>query len=90
MAEGISDVFGETFPAADVKGGLNPGENKDFKVDSMSLDGTSQEIKEGGGEQEKKGKKDSLQMLKTAILVSAVVVAVAGAAFAITKKLKEK
>ncbi|EOY08280.1 hypothetical protein QQP08_016807 [Theobroma cacao] len=91
MADGISDASGETFPAADINGELNPGENKDFKVDSVSFEiATSQEIKDRVEAQEKKEKKDSMQTLKTAILVSAVVVAVAGAAFAITKKLKEK
>lgn len=35
-------------------------------------------------------KKDALQTLKSAIIVSGIVVAVAGAIFAITKKLKEK
>ena len=46
MADGISDASGGKFPAADVHGELNPGENKDFKVDSMSSEiVTSREIK---------------------------------------------
>ena len=40
-------------------------------------------------EKEKK-KKDALQTLKTTIVVSAVIVAVAGVVFAVTKKLREK
>ncbi|XWS66661.1 hypothetical protein CRYUN_Cryun05aG0219800 [Craigia yunnanensis] len=91
MAGGISDASGGKFPAADAYGELNPGENKDFKVDSMSSEiVTSREIKGRAEAQEKKEKKNSMQTLKTTILVSAVVVAVAAAAFAITKKLKEK
>ena len=35
-------------------------------------------------------KKDDLQSLKTMIIVSGIVVAIVGTAFAITKKLKEK
>jgi len=36
-----------------------------------------------------KAKRDGARTLKNTIIVSAVIVAVAGAAFAITKKLKE-
>ncbi|KAK8600488.1 hypothetical protein V6N12_050341 [Hibiscus sabdariffa] len=43
-----------------------------------------------GQPQKKKGRNSSIQTLKTAMLVSAVVVAVAGVAIVITKKLKEK
>ena len=35
-------------------------------------------------------KKEALQTLKSAIIISGIIVAVAGAAFAITKKLREK
>ncbi|KAI3471806.1 hypothetical protein Pfo_028459 [Paulownia fortunei] len=41
-------------------------------------------------ERKEEEKKDALQSLKTAIIVSGIVVAVAGAVFAITKKLREK
>lgn len=34
--------------------------------------------------------KDALQSFKTAIIITGIVVAVAGAVFAITKKLREK
>ncbi|XVF76189.1 hypothetical protein PTKIN_Ptkin13bG0246700 [Pterospermum kingtungense] len=91
MADGFSDASDGKFPAADAKGELNPGANKDFKVDSVSSEiVTSKEIKERAEAEEKQEKKNSMQTLKTTILVSAVVVAVAAVAFAITKKLKEK
>lgn len=41
-------------------------------------------------ERKEQEKKDALQSFKTAIIVSGIVVAVAGAVFAITKKLREK
>ncbi|KAG8376737.1 hypothetical protein BUALT_Bualt09G0094900 [Buddleja alternifolia] len=83
------------FPAADVKKELNPGINKDFQVDPISADvTTSKEIKEQAEAakrfKERQKKDAALQNFKTAIIVSGIVVAVAGAAFAITKKLREK
>lgn len=45
------------------------------------------EVEQKGKE---KKKKDALQTLKTTVLVSAVIVAVAGVVFAVTKKLREK
>ncbi|XP_021908586.1 uncharacterized protein LOC110822721 [Carica papaya] len=84
----------ESFPEAAVREELNPGDNKDFKVDPVSSEiSTSMEIKEQTEAAEikkAKEKKDAMQTLKRTILISAVVVAVAGAAFAITKKLREK
>jgi len=42
-------------------------------------------------QEKKEGKKrDALQTLKSAIIVSGIIVAVAGVAFAVTKKLREK
>ncbi|KAK8553962.1 hypothetical protein V6N12_030941 [Hibiscus sabdariffa] len=71
----FSDAYSGNFPAADANAGLNPSQDKDFKEVSLSSEtSTSREIK----------------TLKTAMLVSAVVVAVAGIAIVITKKLKEK
>ncbi|KAI3471924.1 hypothetical protein Pfo_028612 [Paulownia fortunei] len=81
------------FPAADVQKELNPGLDKDFQVDPVSSDvATSKEIKGQyeAAERKEEEKKDALQSLKTAIIVSGIVVAVAGAVFAITKKLREK
>ncbi|KAL8517766.1 hypothetical protein ACS0TY_015836 [Phlomoides rotata] len=82
------------FPAADAERELNPGVNKDFQVDSVSSSvETEKQIKKEQHEaMEKKQdeEKDALQCFKTAIIVTGIVVAVAGAVFAITKKLREK
>lgn len=42
------------------------------------------------GERKEQERKDALQSFKKAIIVSGIVVAVAGAVFAITKKIREK
>ncbi|KAK8632495.1 hypothetical protein V6N13_072886 [Hibiscus sabdariffa] len=88
----FSDAYSGNFPAADANAGLNPSQDKDFKEVSLSSEtSTSREIKRGADPpKKKKGMKNSMQTLKTAMLVSAVVVAVAGIAIVITKKLKEK
>ncbi|XP_041025064.1 uncharacterized protein LOC121265479 [Juglans microcarpa x Juglans regia] len=89
-ATGASD---STFPAVDTDNELNPGTDKNFEVDPTSHDvATSLETKRQVEEKKKeaKKKKDGLQTLKTTILVSVVVVAVAGMVFAVTKKLREK
>ncbi|CAN6586836.1 hypothetical protein ACFX13_014163 [Malus domestica] len=91
-----------TFPAANVDAELNPGTNKNFEEDSgSSLVTTSKEIKDKLEAEERKQqkekekerekeKKDAAQTLKKSIIISAVVVAVVGAIFALTKKLREK
>ncbi|CAN6576930.1 unnamed protein product [Malus baccata var. baccata] len=85
-----------TFPAASVDAELNPGKNKNFEEDSgSSLVITSKEIKdkveaEERKQQKEKEKKDAAQMLKKSIIISAMVVAVAGVIFALTKKSREK
>ncbi|XP_059668707.1 uncharacterized protein LOC132313781 [Cornus florida] len=92
-ANGIADGSDQTSPAADVDKDLNPDRNKDFEFDPISSQvATSNEIKEQSEAAKKKEreKKDVLQTLKSAIIVSGIIVAVAGAVFAITKKLKEK
>ncbi|KAK6152295.1 hypothetical protein DH2020_014930 [Rehmannia glutinosa] len=81
------------FPAADAEKELNPGIDKDFQVDPISSDiATTKEIEEQikAKKLEEREKKDALQSFKTALIVSGIVVAVAGAVFAITKKLREK
>ncbi|KAK9289458.1 hypothetical protein L1049_007613 [Liquidambar formosana] len=91
-----TDASALTLPAAE--GALNPGRNTSLEVDSVSSQvATSLEIKElyeaaqRENEMEKeREKRDAMQTLKTAVIVSGVIVAVAGAIFAITKKLKEK
>ncbi|GLT40660.1 hypothetical protein SLA2020_147750 [Shorea laevis] len=82
----------ETFPAADVKGELNPAYDKNnLKVDSVSSEiSTAIETKERNEVKKERERKETMQSLKRGIIVSAVLVAVAGAAFAIFKKLKEK
>ncbi|KAK8685609.1 hypothetical protein V6N13_041609 [Hibiscus sabdariffa] len=92
MGDRYSDAYSGEFPAAGASAELNPDQDKDFKEVSLSNEiSTSREIK-GGVEQpqKKKGRNSSMQTLKTAMLVSAVVVAVAGVAIVITKKLKVK
>ncbi|KAJ9181377.1 hypothetical protein P3X46_009514 [Hevea brasiliensis] len=83
-----------TFPPADVDKELHPGHNKKIEVDSVSSDiATSKHLKEqeeAKQKQKERDKRDAMQTLKKTILVSAVIAAVAGAAFAITRKLREK
>ncbi|GFY93392.1 hypothetical protein Acr_08g0017880 [Actinidia rufa] len=84
----------KTFPAIDVDKELNPGRNTNFEVDPVSSQVAAtkeiQEQSEAARTQKEREKKDALQTLKSAIIISAIAVAVAGAIFAITKKLKEK
>ncbi|KAI5664721.1 hypothetical protein M9H77_24044 [Catharanthus roseus] len=88
----MANLGGGTFPQVDADKELNPAKNKQFQVDSVSS--RVAEIKEEKAEEDKKvkGKKkeDATDKLKTTIIVSGIVVAVAGAIYAITKKLKEK
>lgn len=89
--EGISDG---AFPAADVDEVLSPARNKYFNVDPISSQ-VDQDIKKERAEAASRKKKcreekEAMQTLKTTIIVAGVILAVAGAAFAITKKLKEK
>ncbi|KAL2323070.1 hypothetical protein Fmac_027449 [Flemingia macrophylla] len=80
-----------TFPQADVVGELNPGANTHVQVDPTSSElEASKEIKEASQRKNEREKKDALQALKSAIIISGIVVALAGVAFAITKKLREK
>ncbi|KAL3536099.1 hypothetical protein ACH5RR_004560 [Cinchona calisaya] len=84
----------DTFPAADAEKELNPAQNKDFEVDPVSSQvSTSLQINKEqieAAEKIEKEKKDALDKFKSAIIVSGIVVTVAGAVFAIVKKLKEK
>ncbi|KAK3447496.1 hypothetical protein EUGRSUZ_A02998 [Eucalyptus grandis] len=92
-ANGISEASNQTFPIADVENELNPGQNTKVEVDPVSSAvAASLEVKEQteAAQQQKEREKDAMQSLKSAILISAAVVAVAGAIFAITRKLREK
>ncbi|KAJ0241630.1 Transmembrane protein [Hirschfeldia incana] len=82
---------GTTFPEGDAAAELNPGQNKSFEVDPVSSEIASDKIQQNLERKENaKARRDATQALKKTIIISAVIVAVAGAAFAITKKLKEK
>ncbi|KAF3961893.1 hypothetical protein ACB098_09G055700 [Castanea mollissima] len=91
QATATSDL---TFPEADVDKDLSVQNNKSLEVDTISSKvATSLEIEQQAEAEQKekeKKKKDALQTLKTTVLVSAVIVAVAGVVFAVTKKLREK
>nr|DAD28846.1 TPA_asm: hypothetical protein HUJ06_030314 [Nelumbo nucifera] len=87
-----------TFQPADADGELNLQKTKDFPVDPVSskVTTTNNELMEHAKaeqkmeEEKEKEKKDATQKLKSTIIISGVVVAVIGAIFAITKKLREK
>ncbi|XP_019082485.1 PREDICTED: uncharacterized protein LOC109125295 [Camelina sativa] len=79
-----------TFPEGDAAAELNPGQNKNFQVDPVSSEIASEKVQKIVEKRENaKAKRDGTKTLKKTIIISAVIVAVAGAAFAITKKLKE-
>ncbi|KAL1549286.1 hypothetical protein AAHA92_17413 [Salvia divinorum] len=82
---------GEAFPPVELEKELYPGSNKKFEVDSVSsaVEATKQNKKEEA-ERKEQERKDALHSFKKAIIVSGIVVAVAGAVFAITKKIREK
>ncbi|KAE9605350.1 hypothetical protein Lal_00025585 [Lupinus albus] len=80
-----------TFPAADVVGELNPGINTEVELDPISSQvAASKEQAEAKQKKKEMKKNDTLQTLKSGIIISAIIVAVVGAAFAINKKLREK
>ncbi|MED6134073.1 hypothetical protein PIB30_034112 [Stylosanthes scabra] len=69
----------ETFPAADVAAELNPGNNTHVHVDPISSEvAAAKEIKETEEMKKERQKKEALQKLKSGIIITAVVVAVAG------------
>ncbi|CAI9783318.1 unnamed protein product [Fraxinus pennsylvanica] len=83
----------EGFPAADAEKELNPGQNKDVQVDPISSEvaaSKEQSEAEAAKKHKQDERKDCLQTFKTAIIVSGIIVAAAGALFALTKKLKQK
>ncbi|XP_047154021.1 uncharacterized protein LOC124825455 [Vigna umbellata] len=80
-----------TFPPADVVGELHPETNTNVQIDPTSSEVTAyKETKAQNEVKDEKEKKDALQTIKSAIVISGIVVALAGAAFAIAKKLREK
>ncbi|XP_022144747.1 uncharacterized protein LOC111014362 [Momordica charantia] len=93
---GVSDAAGSPFPAADVDRELNPGHNRHVEVDpvssevAVSLEKKEQAKRKAVEEERKEAKKnDTMKTLKTTFIVSGVIAAVAVAAFAIVKKLRE-
>ncbi|CAH8362607.1 unnamed protein product [Eruca vesicaria subsp. sativa] len=80
-----------TFPEGNAEAELNPGQNQSLQVDPVSSEIASEKIQQNLERMENaKAKRDATQTLRKTIIISAVIVAVAGAAFAITKKMKEK
>ncbi|BAT85876.1 hypothetical protein LR48_Vigan03g244100 [Vigna angularis] len=85
-----------SFPPADIDGELDTasGNNVHLQVDPESSElaakKNSRERAKAKEEKKEEKKKDALQTLKSAIIVSGIIVAVAGVAFAVTKKLREK
>ncbi|KAL1545692.1 hypothetical protein AAHA92_22385 [Salvia divinorum] len=83
----------EPFPAADLEKELHPGSNKEFAVDSVSsaVEQNKQEQEQKHlAERKEQETQDALHNFKKTIIISGIVVAVAGAVFAITKKIREK
>ncbi|XP_014490690.1 uncharacterized protein LOC106753403 [Vigna radiata var. radiata] len=80
-----------TFPPADVAGELHPEINTNVQIDPTSSEVAAYKEKKAENEaKHEREKKDALQTIKSAIIISGIVVALAGAAFAIAKKLREK
>ncbi|QCD90113.1 uncharacterized protein LOC114169163 [Vigna unguiculata] len=83
-----------TFPPADVVGELHPEINTNVQVDPSSSEMAAYKEKktqkEAKQEKHDREKKDALRTVKSAIIISGIIVALAGAAFAIAKKLREK
>ncbi|OVA06028.1 hypothetical protein BVC80_1707g138 [Macleaya cordata] len=84
-----------TFPAADADAELNPSKTDSLQVDYFSSQlTTSKELKEKAEEEERQKKEeekkdDAAHKVKSTIIISGVIVAVIGAIFAVTKKLRE-
>ncbi|CAA7019189.1 unnamed protein product [Microthlaspi erraticum] len=79
------------FPEGDAEAELNLNLNKKFDVDPVSSEIAADKVQQNLEKKiNAKATRDAAQTLKKTIIISAVIVAVAGAAFAITKKMKEK
>ncbi|PRQ43984.1 uncharacterized protein LOC133723693 [Rosa rugosa] len=84
------------FPEGDADAELNPSKQKSVEVDPKASEVTSLQIKQRAEaednkrKEKKKEKNESVQKLKTTIVVSGVIVALIGAIFALTKKMREK
>ncbi|KAL9236230.1 hypothetical protein vseg_010928 [Gypsophila vaccaria] len=77
-------------PAKNIENELNPAKNDDFQVDSQSTNVSKEKWNRARAEKKQRPKDDPMQTLKKSIIVTGVILVVVGAAFAITKKMKEK
>ena len=83
----------QNYPPADVDGTLYPESNTEIEVDAISSKvAAEKEMKEEVAKQKKKEReeKEAMHTIKSSIIISGIIVAVIGAVFAITKKLREK
>ncbi|KAI9079084.1 hypothetical protein K1719_038923 [Acacia pycnantha] len=95
MQKAVSQRKKMAFPASDIDGELNLEANRQVQVDPISSEVAAFKfywMKEPAEAKLKKEReqKEAMRTLKSAIIIAGIVAAVAGAAFAITKKLKEK
>ncbi|KAK6942594.1 hypothetical protein RJ641_027971 [Dillenia turbinata] len=90
-SDAVPEASDHSFPPADAGAELNSGQHENFAVDPISADVApfKEEAKVAKKTKEQQ-KKDAMHTLKSAIIISGIVAALAGAVFAITKKLKEK
>ncbi|GMH26345.1 hypothetical protein Nepgr_028188 [Nepenthes gracilis] len=80
---------GAAFPAVDVDGELNPANRADFQVDPVS----SQIDKEKAATGKKKEGccgKDAMKALRRSFIASGVILAVAGAVFVLSRKMRDR
>ncbi|CAI0391716.1 unnamed protein product [Linum tenue] len=81
----------KAFPEANVDKELNPSHNKRVEADSTSSSiAASLEKEEAEKKKASEDKKDRAESLKTTVIISVIFAAVAGAAFGIVKKLRER
>ncbi|CAI0391803.1 unnamed protein product [Linum tenue] len=81
----------KAFPEANVDKELNPSHNKRVEVDSTSSSiAASLEKEEAEKKKASEDNKDRAESLKTTVIISVIFAAVAGAAFGIVKKLRER
>ncbi|KAK6944043.1 hypothetical protein RJ641_025145 [Dillenia turbinata] len=85
-SEAVPEASDHSFPPADAGAELNPDQNENLPVDPISADEEAKVAKKT----KKQQKNDAMDTLKSAIIMSGIVAALAGAVFSITKKLKEK
>ncbi|KAG6433912.1 hypothetical protein SASPL_105531 [Salvia splendens] len=80
----------EPFPAADLEKELHPGSNKEFEVSSAVHKNKQEQEQKPLAERKEQETEDALHNFKKTITISVIVLAFAGAVFAVTKKIREK